>query len=1415
MRTDPQPQITADPRSAHRVATTALLAGAAYLIWRVTSTISEAPLIVSLALVLAEVFGFLRLAQFVHDAWQPALPPLAGGGLPVGPMDDVTVVVIVADQDAEQLERTLVACEPLAGAGEVIVVADPERSDLNELLVDFGVRHVSSNQQHLLGRFIEGAANAETGWLLWLDAGDVPLPQLIEVGARRVVDHDVAVVQVAQDLMNHDSMTHLRSGGSGESLNSHVIGPGRGARGRAPWWGSGSLVRRSALEHLRGLEVNRAGSLQRAVVCFDSAGMTTRFESTPLVRSSAPDTLRDYLNGRRCRSIERLGVLSGPSGLFDRSRVPLRVRLRHASLLIPALAPIQYLTLLSVLLVTLVSGRLPLDASPAELAVTWLPVALLSALTRRALARGTMSWGDWTRQTWRTFGADLAALGSVFVGRDAVRDKAGRTTGMAALGHMRALSLAVIALDLALLARGGTLVAPDLLPRFEANGPLVLAIAFVTLIPMVDVLQLVARRTQRRGQYRLAVDHVAHLGGREVQTLDLTTRGIGVLADTKVPIGEFVELELQLPDGAGSTRVAQLRAVVASTTDHPGATVRLGLKYVDLEPATRRQLITYCMLTHHLLERGDVPLPENAGVLIDSLSTEAGRPWLKKLTVAAALVCGVTGTFGPSAAAAVNTPLAVCLATSSGDPVAGAEVTYSAGSWTSFGSTAADGCISGNVPEGSIRLRITSDNLTAETTHDATVDPVFTFVTSPVTVRFELSDGTPVVGVPVVYAGSRWAEFGVTGADGSVSREFLGSSRLRVRATHENLSEEIVQDTGTDPVFTFVTSPVTVRFELSDGTPVVGVPVVYAGSRWAEFGVTGADGSVSREFLGSSRLRVRATHENLSEEIVQDTGTDPVFTFVTSPVTVRFELSDGTPVVGVPVVYAGSRWAEFGVTGADGSVSREFLGSSRLRVRATHENLSEEIVQDTGTDPVFTFVTSPVTVRFELSDGTPVVGVPVVYAGSRWAEFGVTGADGSVSREFLGSSRLRVRATHENLSEEIVQDTGTDPVFTFTTGRLVQGDGERVASYRGSAWTSFTSGIELLPGSLMLRLDSGATPTVDVLAGQTIVVPSGALVTTTTTAPTTTTTTSVPATTTTASTTSVPATTTTASTTSVPATTTTTTSVPATTASTTEPTTATTAPTTSVPATTTAPTTTTRVPTTTTTTTSAPPTTSTIAPSTTTTSAPTTTTSTTAAPTPTEAAPTTAPRASTGANTVGPASSLPAMLLRIEQQFADSMITGGVTTNTITVTNIGQASTNGTITITGELPAGLAFVASTGSHGTRCDSLGGLVTCTTNASIAASSSFVVEFDLRVLAEPGTNLVSRVDVGGEQLAGPVVSADQDGPQASSDLSSTVSMTVADADDPAGSFNPLWLLLVVLSLVLLALAVLRVSRRSGET
>ena len=141
---------------------------------------------------------------------------------------------------------------------------DDERADLTDLCDSLRRWSCARYPTGALGRFLDGAAHSTADQLLWLAAGDVPLPNLIEVASRHLADPDAAVVQVAHDLMNRDSMAHLRAGRSDEALHTLVIGPGRGARGTAPWSGSGSLVRRSVLGVLDELDVERPGSMTRA-----------------------------------------------------------------------------------------------------------------------------------------------------------------------------------------------------------------------------------------------------------------------------------------------------------------------------------------------------------------------------------------------------------------------------------------------------------------------------------------------------------------------------------------------------------------------------------------------------------------------------------------------------------------------------------------------------------------------------------------------------------------------------------------------------------------------------------------------------------------------------------------------------------------------------------------------------------------------------------------------------------------------------------------------------------------------------------------------------------------------------------------------------------------------------------------------
>jgi uncharacterized repeat protein (TIGR01451 family) len=86
-------------------------------------------------------------------------------------------------------------------------------------------------------------------------------------------------------------------------------------------------------------------------------------------------------------------------------------------------------------------------------------------------------------------------------------------------------------------------------------------------------------------------------------------------------------------------------------------------------------------------------------------------------------------------------------------------------------------------------------------------------------------------------------------------------------------------------------------------------------------------------------------------------------------------------------------------------------------------------------------------------------------------------------------------------------------------------------------------------------------------------------------------------------------------------------------------------------------------------------------------------------------------------------------------------------TYTITVSNVGNASTTGTITVTDTLPAGLTYVSGTGT-GWFCDDSGLIVTCTSTTTIAArGAGNPITLTVNVSATAGSPLVNTVTVSG--------------------------------------------------------------------
>ncbi|MGI9659339.1 MAG: hypothetical protein ACR2OD_10555, partial [Gaiellaceae bacterium] len=97
--------LTASERRIKLVAGLALLAGAAYLTWRVAFTLDGAPRWLALPLIAAEIWGFLQLLSLAAQSW--SVPELSR---PQAESEhEMAVLVLGANASAPALERTVIA----------------------------------------------------------------------------------------------------------------------------------------------------------------------------------------------------------------------------------------------------------------------------------------------------------------------------------------------------------------------------------------------------------------------------------------------------------------------------------------------------------------------------------------------------------------------------------------------------------------------------------------------------------------------------------------------------------------------------------------------------------------------------------------------------------------------------------------------------------------------------------------------------------------------------------------------------------------------------------------------------------------------------------------------------------------------------------------------------------------------------------------------------------------------------------------------------------------------------------------------------------------------------------------------------------------------------------------------------------
>lgn len=681
----------------------AITAGAVYLVVRATTLGDGWTLALSVPLYVAELTAFVQFALFAFVAWHAhnRIRPLTrarASARPDRPIDQIDVVVDARSRDAGQLERTLVGARAVARVARVIVIDDEDRTEIAELATTLDATYISdrSSSEECIDALIEVSTTELVGWL---EAGQVPMPDFLETAALRFADSAVGVWQSPIGLLNVDSFAHMQGGRDEAGVVRTIIAPGLDGFGVAPWTGSGSVVRRHAIELLGSFD-NSPSPIGQRLISLQRAGWKTTTDEDPRVRAIAPDDLDDYLVTRRTQATAALGIFASKSSpLTVRGLSPIE-RISHVVMASMHLTGIRQALVVLVVIGTLLTGRFPIVGSLDIVLGLWATAIVSTTLSRRILAQNEMRIGDWTRNAWRTVGADLAAVGYLLTARtEPTEAQRPGATGLRTLGRLRVLTGVVIALDLALLLRGATLIFENLLPAFTVgHRVLIIAVGLGTLVPMVDVLHLVASRKQRRKNFRLETELDVRVGDHDTRTIDLSTSGVGVLLPYSPAVGATLDLGIDLPDLVDGTRRIDVAGVVRAATLDSSGMVRVGLEFCDLDARTRQSLIEFCMVTTapgtlqaELAEASSLTIHRPTGHRVHSV---------RSLTAVASLASLAMLFLGPSPASASEAAFAtntITLIDTDGMGVSGATIRLHSDSdepWQTVGTTNTSGQIS-------------------------------------------------------------------------------------------------------------------------------------------------------------------------------------------------------------------------------------------------------------------------------------------------------------------------------------------------------------------------------------------------------------------------------------------------------------------------------------------------------------------------------------------------------------------------------------------------------------------------------------------------------------------------------------------------------------------------------------------------
>jgi cellulose synthase (UDP-forming) len=508
-----------------------------------------------------ELLGLMNFFFYVHDLWQlddqlPWHPPA----------QDYKVAVIIPtyNEPREVLLPTVAAAVTIRYPHETWVLDDGSREWVAEMAEMLGAHyHTRPDHSHAKAGNINAVLPVLQKHGIELiavfDADHVPKSTFLDHLMGHFDDPKVALVQTPQDFYNLNSFEHarLRHGGryGDQNLFYRIQETARNGNNSAFWCGTSAVIRLGALISVGGVATDTVTEDMHTTIKIHKAGWKTIYHNEVLARGLAAANWEQFSTQRMRWAQGGMQILRKENLLTDR-RLTVEQRVSYFGGIMSWFQSWYTLTFLTIPIITVFTGALPMSASFEVFFPMWLGNQVVQQLAQRTLSRGAAP-------TWHAIVFSILRIPAVLPATFTLfsRKPLGfKVTPKGKLGDTRErartpniLRALIIASGMSLIWFAVTATGHSFLHYHHISG--VCWAAGWTTFDMTAIVAAARRirsddfSSDRRGSFRFDLGGTVVVNGQAVPLKDMSLAGGRVLLPSgSVTVGQSVTLEVPVVD---------------------------------------------------------------------------------------------------------------------------------------------------------------------------------------------------------------------------------------------------------------------------------------------------------------------------------------------------------------------------------------------------------------------------------------------------------------------------------------------------------------------------------------------------------------------------------------------------------------------------------------------------------------------------------------------------------------------------------------------------------------------------------------------------------------------------------------------------------------------------------------------------